>query len=107
MPTTVKSPESLPADSDGEMSITAIMMRALALALTEASVLLVQACWGRSRHRGADGTVAGEGFYVYEELKHAETVALEQAEKNRLAQPRMFLWNLMRIMAALRRVPTA
>ena len=26
-----------------------------------------------------DGNVAGEGFYVYEELKHAETVALEQA----------------------------
>lgn len=28
---------------------------------------------------GADGTVAGEGFYVYEDVKHAETLALEQA----------------------------
>ena len=28
-----------------------------------------------------NGNVAGEGFYVYEELKHAETVALEQAGK--------------------------
>jgi diaminohydroxyphosphoribosylaminopyrimidine deaminase/5-amino-6-(5-phosphoribosylamino)uracil reductase len=27
----------------------------------------------------ADGSVAGEGFYVYENLKHAETLALEQA----------------------------
>ena len=27
----------------------------------------------------ADGSVAGEGFYVYEDLKHAETLALEQA----------------------------
>ena len=27
----------------------------------------------------ADGSVAGEGFYVYEKLKHAETIALEQA----------------------------
>ena len=27
----------------------------------------------------ADGSVAGEGFYVYENLKHAETIALEQA----------------------------
>jgi len=27
----------------------------------------------------ADGSVAGEGFYVYEKLKHAETYALEQA----------------------------
>ena len=26
-----------------------------------------------------EGSVAGEGFYVYEELKHAETLALEQA----------------------------
>ncbi|MDQ3474722.1 MAG: bifunctional diaminohydroxyphosphoribosylaminopyrimidine deaminase/5-amino-6-(5-phosphoribosylamino)uracil reductase RibD [Acidobacteriota bacterium] len=30
----------------------------------------------------ADGRVIGEGFYVYEEIKHAETVALEQAGKN-------------------------
>ncbi len=29
----------------------------------------------------ADGNVVGEGFYVYEEIKHAETVALEQAAK--------------------------
>jgi len=28
---------------------------------------------------GADGEVFGEGFYVYEQLKHAETYALEQA----------------------------
>ena len=28
---------------------------------------------------GTDGNVAGESFYVYEELKHAETLALEQA----------------------------
>lgn len=27
----------------------------------------------------ANGKVAGEGFYVYEDLKHAETLALEQA----------------------------
>ena len=27
----------------------------------------------------ADDAIAGEGFYVYEELKHAETIALEQA----------------------------
>ena len=27
----------------------------------------------------ADGEVLGEGFYVYEKLKHAETYALEQA----------------------------
>ena len=27
----------------------------------------------------ADGSVVGEGFYVYEEIKHAETLALEQA----------------------------
>lgn len=30
----------------------------------------------------ADGSVLGEGFYVYEEIKHAETVALEQAGKH-------------------------
>jgi diaminohydroxyphosphoribosylaminopyrimidine deaminase / 5-amino-6-(5-phosphoribosylamino)uracil reductase len=30
----------------------------------------------------ADGSVVGEGFYVYEEIKHAETVALEQAGKH-------------------------
>lgn len=29
----------------------------------------------------ANGSAAGEGFYVYEELKHAETVALEQARQ--------------------------
>ncbi|HEX8773812.1 MAG TPA: bifunctional diaminohydroxyphosphoribosylaminopyrimidine deaminase/5-amino-6-(5-phosphoribosylamino)uracil reductase RibD [Pyrinomonadaceae bacterium] len=28
---------------------------------------------------GADGLIAGEGFYVYEHLKHAETLALEEA----------------------------
>lgn len=28
---------------------------------------------------GPDGEVVGEGFYVYEDLKHAETYALEQA----------------------------
>jgi diaminohydroxyphosphoribosylaminopyrimidine deaminase/5-amino-6-(5-phosphoribosylamino)uracil reductase len=28
---------------------------------------------------GSDGEVVGEGFYVYEGLKHAETLALEQA----------------------------
>ena len=28
---------------------------------------------------GPDGEVVGEGFYVYEKLKHAETYALEQA----------------------------
>ncbi|MEP6922782.1 MAG: bifunctional diaminohydroxyphosphoribosylaminopyrimidine deaminase/5-amino-6-(5-phosphoribosylamino)uracil reductase RibD, partial [bacterium] len=28
----------------------------------------------------SDGAIAGEGFYVYEDLKHAETIALEQAE---------------------------
>lgn len=30
----------------------------------------------------ADGNVIGEGFYVYEDIKHAETVALEQAGKS-------------------------
>ncbi|HET6671122.1 MAG TPA: bifunctional diaminohydroxyphosphoribosylaminopyrimidine deaminase/5-amino-6-(5-phosphoribosylamino)uracil reductase RibD [Pyrinomonadaceae bacterium] len=30
----------------------------------------------------ADGSVAGEGFYVFEDVKHAETVALEQAGAN-------------------------
>lgn len=30
----------------------------------------------------AGGSVVGEGFYVFEEIKHAETVALEQAGKN-------------------------
>jgi diaminohydroxyphosphoribosylaminopyrimidine deaminase/5-amino-6-(5-phosphoribosylamino)uracil reductase len=29
-----------------------------------------------------DGQIVGEGFYVYEKLKHAETYALEQAGKN-------------------------
>src|SRR5215210_9073528 len=28
---------------------------------------------------GADGSVAGEGFYLYEQVKHAETVAIEMA----------------------------
>jgi diaminohydroxyphosphoribosylaminopyrimidine deaminase / 5-amino-6-(5-phosphoribosylamino)uracil reductase len=28
---------------------------------------------------GTDGSIAGEGFYVYEDFKHAETLALEQA----------------------------
>jgi diaminohydroxyphosphoribosylaminopyrimidine deaminase / 5-amino-6-(5-phosphoribosylamino)uracil reductase len=28
---------------------------------------------------GADGEVAGEGFYVYERVRHAETIALEEA----------------------------
>ena len=28
---------------------------------------------------GANGEVVGEGFYVYENVKHAETYALEQA----------------------------
>jgi diaminohydroxyphosphoribosylaminopyrimidine deaminase/5-amino-6-(5-phosphoribosylamino)uracil reductase len=27
----------------------------------------------------ASGEIAGEGFYIYEEIKHAETIALEQA----------------------------
>ena len=31
---------------------------------------------------GADGNIAGEGFYVFEEVKHAETLALEQAGTN-------------------------
>ena len=31
---------------------------------------------------GSDGSVVGEGFYVYEDLKHAETLALEQAGAN-------------------------
>jgi len=30
----------------------------------------------------AAGSVIGEGFYVYEDIKHAETVALEQAGRN-------------------------
>ena len=31
----------------------------------------------------SEGEVIGEGFYVYEEVKHAETLALEQAEIGR------------------------
>ena len=30
----------------------------------------------------SDGVIVGEGFYIYEEIKHAETLALEQARGN-------------------------
>ena len=75
MPTTVS-----PVQSRGENSEFDRRMMARALELAAEGIGLVSpgplvGCV----IVGADGSVAGEGFYVYEELKHAETLALEQA----------------------------
>ena len=77
MPTTVSS-----LQTSGETSELDRRMMARALELAAKGVGLVSpsplvGCVLVS----ADGSVAGEGFYVYEQIKHAETLALEQAGK--------------------------
>jgi len=52
------------------------------------------------------GEIAGEGFYVFDQVKHAETIALDQAGARATAATVTFRWNLTRITAAPRRVPT-
>lgn len=75
MPTTVKSPQVAgdATDFDRQMMTRALALAAQGIGLVSPGPLVGCVIVG------ADGSIAGEGFYVYEELKHAETLALEQA----------------------------
>lgn len=77
MPTTVSTlqPSGEASELDRRMMARALELAAKGVGLVSPSPLV--GCVLVS----ADGSVVGEGFYVYEEIKHAETVALEQAGK--------------------------
>jgi diaminohydroxyphosphoribosylaminopyrimidine deaminase/5-amino-6-(5-phosphoribosylamino)uracil reductase len=75
MPTTVKSSQWASDTTDVDCQM---MSRALALAARGTGLVSPGPLVG-CVILAADGSVAGEGFYVYEKLKHAETIALEQA----------------------------
>ena len=52
-----------------------------------------------------EGEIVGEGFYVYEQLKHAETYALEQAGESAKGQRPMFRSSLTRTTVARHLAP--
>jgi len=56
-----------------------MMQRALDLAARSVGQVSPSPLVGCIIAREADGAVLGEGFYLYEAVKHAETIALEQA----------------------------
>lgn len=78
MPTTVKSPQFAgdATDFDRLMMTRSLALSAKGIGLVSPGPLVGCVIVG------TDSRVAGEGFYVYEELKHAETLALEQAGTN-------------------------
>lgn len=78
MPTTVKSPQfaSDLTDFDRQMMTRALALAEQGIGLVSPSPLVGCVIVD------VNGNVAGEGFYVFEDVKHAETVALEQAGKN-------------------------
>lgn len=78
MPTTVSSIQTSTEASEIDRRM---MARALELAAQGVGLVSPGPLVGCVIVSG-DGSIAGEGFYVYEEIKHAETVALEQAGKN-------------------------
>lgn len=78
MPTTVSS---LQTSTEASEIDRRMMARALELAAQGVGLVSPGPLVGCVIVSG-DGSIAGEGFYVYEEIKHAETVALEQAGKN-------------------------
>jgi diaminohydroxyphosphoribosylaminopyrimidine deaminase/5-amino-6-(5-phosphoribosylamino)uracil reductase len=78
MPTTVKSPQFANDLTDFDRQM---MTRALALAEKGIGLVSPGPLVG-CVIVDVDGNVAGEGFYVFEDVKHAETVALEQAGNN-------------------------
>ena len=75
MPTTVKSSRRAgdTTDFDRQMMSQALSLAARGTGLVSPGPLVGCVIVA------PDGSVAGEGFYVYEKLKHAETIALEQA----------------------------
>ncbi len=75
MPTTVSTlqPSGEASELDRRMMARALELAAKGVGLVSPSPLV--GCVVVS----ADGSVVGEGFYVYEEIKHAETLALEEA----------------------------
>ncbi|MGI8919221.1 MAG: bifunctional diaminohydroxyphosphoribosylaminopyrimidine deaminase/5-amino-6-(5-phosphoribosylamino)uracil reductase RibD [Pyrinomonadaceae bacterium] len=75
MPTTVSTlqPFGEASELDRRMMARALELAAKGVGLVSPSPLV--GCVLVSAH----GSVVGEGFYVYDEIKHAETVALEQA----------------------------
>lgn len=75
MPTTVASSQMTGAKTDLDRRM---MSRALELAAKGIGLVSPGPLVG-SVIVDVNGAVVGEGFYVYEELKHAETLALEQA----------------------------
>ncbi|HEX4898906.1 MAG TPA: bifunctional diaminohydroxyphosphoribosylaminopyrimidine deaminase/5-amino-6-(5-phosphoribosylamino)uracil reductase RibD, partial [Pyrinomonadaceae bacterium] len=75
MPTTVKSPQFANDLTDFDRQM---MTRALALAEQGTGLVSPGPLVG-CIIVDVDGNVAGEGFYVFEDVKHAETVALEHA----------------------------
>ncbi len=58
-----------------------MMQRALELAARGIGQVSPSPLVGCVIAREADGAVLGEGFYLYEAVKHAETIALEQARE--------------------------
>ena len=75
MPTTVSSLQQLGETSDFDCRM---MQRALYLAAKGVGLVSPGPLVG-CVIVGANGEVVGEGFYVYEDVKHAETLALGQA----------------------------
>ena len=78
MPTTVSSLQTSTAASEIDRRM---MARALELAAKGVGLVSPGPLVG-CVIVGPDGKIAGEGFYVFEDVKHAETVALEQAGKD-------------------------
>jgi len=74
------------------------MSRALALAAKGVGLVSPGRWWLCNCQ--SQGRIVGEGFYVYEQLKHAETYALEQAGVRAKGAQAMFRWSLIRITAA-------
>lgn len=75
MPTTVKPSQvaSDTTDFDRLMMTRSLDLAAKGIGLVSPGPLVGCVIVAR------DGSIAGEGYYVYEELKHAETLALQQA----------------------------
>ena len=78
MPTTVSSLQTSTAASEIDRRM---MARALELAARGVGLVSPGPLVG-CVIVAADGRIAGEGFYVFEEVNHAETLALEQAGTN-------------------------
>ena len=99
--TTLTEPATVWTDTDRRMMARAIELAAKGVGQVSPGPLV--GCVVVS----PPGEIVGEGFYIFEAIKHAETIALDLAgEKARGAALLTFHSNHMHITAALRLAPT-